>query len=126
MAPDAQFIAIDTNPDFIRYLRQTIPDQRFAAVHGSAADVAQIVADHGFDAADYVLSGLPFSTLPPGVGPAIAKATFETLRPCGPFQIGRAHVCTPVTNAHLVCRLLLEKQHTIYKRNKKTQTKKCN
>src|SRR3546814_4569085 len=25
-------------------------------------------------------------------------------------QIGRAHVCTPVTNAHLVCRLLLEKQ----------------
>src|SRR3546814_7567619 len=23
------------------------------------------------------------------------------------MQIGRAHVCTPVTNAHLVCRLLL-------------------
>src|SRR3546814_2747053 len=23
-------------------------------------------------------------------------------------EIGRAHVCTPVTNAHLVCRLLLE------------------
>src|SRR3546814_10400128 len=25
-------------------------------------------------------------------------------------QIGRAHVCTPVTNAHLVCRLLLAKK----------------
>src|SRR3546814_4729942 len=25
------------------------------------------------------------------------------------LEIGRAHVCTPVTNAHLVCRLLLEK-----------------
>src|SRR3546814_6324604 len=25
-------------------------------------------------------------------------------------QIGSAHVCTPVTNAHLVCRLLLEKK----------------
>src|SRR3546814_958217 len=25
-------------------------------------------------------------------------------------QLGRAHVCTPVTNAHLVCRLLLEKK----------------
>src|SRR3546814_2303397 len=23
-------------------------------------------------------------------------------------EIGRAHVCTPVTNAHIVCRLLLE------------------
>src|SRR3546814_4632591 len=26
-------------------------------------------------------------------------------------QIGRAHVRTPVTNAHLVCRLLLEKKN---------------
>src|SRR3546814_5967523 len=26
-------------------------------------------------------------------------------------QIGRAHDCTPVTNAHLVCRLLLEKKN---------------
>src|SRR3546814_2873204 len=27
-------------------------------------------------------------------------------------EIGRAHVCTPVTNAHIVCRLLLvTKQH---------------
>src|SRR3546814_880676 len=25
-------------------------------------------------------------------------------------KIGRAHVCTPVTNAHLVCRLLLEQK----------------
>src|SRR3546814_2266700 len=27
-------------------------------------------------------------------------------------EIGRAHVCTPVTNAHLVCRLLLEQNKT--------------
>src|SRR3546814_2021300 len=26
----------------------------------------------------------------------------------GNVKIGRAHVCTPVTNEHLVCRLLLE------------------
>src|SRR3546814_8597264 len=26
-------------------------------------------------------------------------------------KIGRAHVCTTVTNAHLVCRLLLEKKN---------------
>src|SRR3546814_1823895 len=26
-------------------------------------------------------------------------------------EIGRAHVCTPVTHAHLVCRPLLEKKH---------------
>ena len=87
LAPDAKLIVIDTNPDFIRYLRHTITDPRFAAVHGSAADVAQIVADHGHDAADYVLSGLPFSTLPPGVGPAIAAATHDVLRPGGAFLV---------------------------------------
>src|SRR3546814_5184470 len=27
-------------------------------------------------------------------------------------KIGRAHVCTPVTNAHIVCRLLLENTNT--------------
>src|SRR3546814_2117363 len=34
-------------------------------------------------------------------------------RPIRTGQIGRAHVCTPVTNAHLVCRLLLEKKNTL-------------
>src|SRR3546814_6996913 len=28
-------------------------------------------------------------------------------------EIGRAHVCTPVTNAQLVCRILLEKKKTL-------------
>src|SRR3546814_3472663 len=28
------------------------------------------------------------------------------------YEIGRAHVCTPVTNAHLVCRRLLEQKTT--------------
>src|SRR3546814_2406369 len=35
--------------------------------------------------------------------------TLEYLRK-DPIQIGRAHVRTPVTNAQLVCRLLLEKK----------------
>ena len=87
MAPEAQLIAIDTNPDFIRYLRGTIPDPRFSAVNGSAADVEAIVADHGFTGADYVLSGLPFSTLPPGVGPDIAAATHRVLRVGGAFLV---------------------------------------
>ncbi len=80
-------IAIDTNADFIRYLRESIPDERLVAVTGSAADVDQIVHDHGFDHADYVLSGIPFSTLPPGVGDAIGKATAKVLRPGGAFLV---------------------------------------
>ena len=77
----------DTNEDFIDYLRKDIRDSRFIAVHGSAADVEEIVRAHGFEQADYVLSGLPFSTLPAGVGPAIAAATHRVLRPGGAFLV---------------------------------------
>lgn len=91
LAPDAQLIAIDTNPDFVAYLREGIRDPRFSAVHGSAADVAAIVADHGHESADYVLSGLPFSTLPPGVGDQIAAATHRVIRPGGAFLVYQYH-----------------------------------
>jgi len=84
---DGALLVIDTNPLFIDYLNRTITDSRFAAVLGSAADVERIVREHGHDHADYVLSGLPFSTLPTGVGPAIAEATHNILRPGGAFLV---------------------------------------
>ena len=87
LAPDAKLIAIDTNEDFIAYLTKDIDDPRLIAIHGSAADVEQIVADAGFAHADYVLSGLPFSTLPPGVGQAIGAATSRVIRAGGAFLV---------------------------------------
>ena len=87
MAPDATLIAIDTNADFTRYLRRKFADNRLFAITGSAADVRQIIADCGFEEADYILSGLPFSTLPPGIGPKIAEQTAEALRPGGAFLV---------------------------------------
>ena len=84
---DGKLIVIDTNPLFIDYLKATIADSRFIPVLGSAADVQEIVRAHGFDHADYVLSGLPFSTLPDGIGPAIAAATHRVLRPGGAFLV---------------------------------------
>jgi phospholipid N-methyltransferase len=87
MAPDATLIAIDTNADFTRYLRRKFADSRLFAVTGSAADVRQIMADCGFKEADYILSGLPFSTLPAGIGPKIAEETAAALRPGGAFLV---------------------------------------
>lgn len=84
---DGQLIVIDTNPMFIDYLKATITDSRFVPVLGSAADVEDIIHAHGHDHADYVLSGLPFSTLPEGVGAAIAAATYKVLRPGGAFLV---------------------------------------
>jgi phospholipid N-methyltransferase len=87
LAPDATLVTIDTNPDFTHYLKESIDDPRLVAVHGSAADVEKILGDRGLGKADYVLSGLPFSTLPPGLGDAIAKATAAVIRPGGAFLV---------------------------------------
>jgi phospholipid N-methyltransferase len=87
LAPDATLLTIDTNPDFTDYLNGKFTDSRLQAVTGSAADVGKIVAELGFESADYILSGLPFSTLPPGVGPKIAMETAKVLRPGGAFLV---------------------------------------
>lgn len=87
LGPDATLIAIDLNPDFADYLRAEIADPRLKAVRGSAADVGRIVADLGHEQADYVLSGLPFSTLPAGVGDQIAAETAAVLAPGGQFLV---------------------------------------
>jgi phospholipid N-methyltransferase len=87
LGADATLVTIDTNPDFTSYLRDSIDDPRLVAVTGSAADVERIVADRGLGSADYVLSGLPFSTLPAGVGEDIAEATANVIRPGGAFLV---------------------------------------
>jgi phospholipid N-methyltransferase len=84
---DATLIVIDTNPDFIAFLRKHFRDSRFIAVHGSAEDVNNIITEFGFDQADYVLSGLPFSTLPDGLGVKIADETAKAIRPGGAFLV---------------------------------------
>ena len=87
LSPDARLIAIDTNPVFISYLRQSISDPRLIPVDGSAADIEAILAAHGFAHADYVVSGLPFSTIPRAIADAIMDATARAIRPGGAFLI---------------------------------------
>jgi phospholipid N-methyltransferase len=87
LGPDATLVTIDTNPDFTRYLKESIDDPRLIAVTGSAADVDKILADRALGEADYVVSGLPFSTLPPGIGDKIAEATAKVIRPGGAFLV---------------------------------------
>jgi phospholipid N-methyltransferase len=87
LGPDATLVTIDTNPEFTRYLNGAIEDPRLVAVNGSAADVERILAERELGTADYVLSGLPFSTLPAGVGDDIAKATANVIRPGGAFLV---------------------------------------
>jgi phospholipid N-methyltransferase len=87
MRPDATLLVIDLNEDFVSYLRHTFRDSRFIAVHGSAADVKAIINNFGFAHADYILSGLPFSTLPNNLGPVIAEETAKAIRLGGAFLV---------------------------------------
>ena len=86
MHPDAKLVVIEMNADFVRYLR-TIGDPRLHVVDGSAADVATVLRDLGLERADYVISGIPFSTMPPEVRDAILAATRDVLRPRGQFLV---------------------------------------
>lgn len=87
LGPDARLIAIDTNATFIQHLRENIPDRRLICVEGSAADVETILRSNGIEAADYIVSGLPFSTLPPEVADEIAAATARAIRVGGMFLV---------------------------------------
>src|SRR3546814_1930999 len=69
-----------------------------AAVVGPAAAEAKPARLRPFDMADVTLAEGPFLHAP---------------RMTEAYPIGRAHVCTPVTNAHLVCRLLLETTNAV-------------
>jgi phospholipid N-methyltransferase len=84
---DARLVTIDTNPEFTAFLKESIDDPRLIAITASAADVEKVLEERGLPQADYILSGLPFSTLPPGVGDAIGAATARAIRPGGAFLV---------------------------------------
>lgn len=82
---DGKLLVIDTNSRFIDYLRQSIDDDRFHAVLGSATDVDKFIRATGHAKADYILSGLPFSALSVELGQEIVDTSYSVLREGGAF-----------------------------------------
>lgn len=87
MRPDARMIVLDTNTDFVEFLRGAIQDPRLDVVHGSAADVSQVLAERGLRQADYAISGIPFSTMPAELRESIVRSTHDALAPGGAFLV---------------------------------------
>lgn len=87
MGPDSILIAIETNPDFVSYLRDSIKDERLHVVEGSAESVDEILRRYGQSNASYVISGIPFSTIPAPVRERILLKTCEVLKPGGSFLV---------------------------------------
>ncbi len=87
MRPDALLVAIETNPEFVTYLRDSIRDERLRVVQGSAEAVDEILHRYGQSKASYVISGIPFSTIPAPVRERILLKTRDVLKPGGSFLV---------------------------------------
>lgn len=85
LAPDGELLAVETNAEFVELLPRELPDPRLVVVQGSAERLAELAAERGWDGADVVVSGIPYSLLPRSVTVGILRAAARTLRPGGLF-----------------------------------------
>jgi phospholipid N-methyltransferase len=94
MPAKGQLLAVELDRVFHRHLRASVHDPRFLLELASAEDLQDLLALRRLPPPDAIVSGIPFSTMPPEVSSRIAKAIADVLRPGGRFvayQV-RAHV----------------------------------
>jgi phospholipid N-methyltransferase len=87
MRPDAVLVAIELNSEFVEYLRDEIRDPRLHVVYGSASEVGAILARLNLDRADYIISGIPYSTIPDPVRRTIVRESRRLLEPTGALVV---------------------------------------
>ncbi len=84
MSPESCLLAIERTAEFAERLRE-IDDPRFEVVHDCASSILHRLRERGFSAADAVVSGIPFSTMPEAVCAEIITGVVEALRNGGRF-----------------------------------------
>lgn len=87
MRPNATLIVFETNGEFVEFLRRTIDDARLHVIHGSAAEIGTVLAQLGLVHADYIVSGIPYSTMPAEIRSAILDASHDALSGRGAFLV---------------------------------------
>lgn len=84
MRPDARLIAIEWTEAFLEPLGR-IDDPRLEVVHGCASTIGEQLEQRNLPGADVVVSGIPFSTMPPELCQEIAANLHAALAPGGRF-----------------------------------------
>ena len=87
MRPDATLVVIELNPTFVSFLRHEIRDPRLRVIYGSAAGVRAVLEEMGSPSADYIISGIPYSTLPDSARREILRESRQVLSPEGEFLV---------------------------------------
>lgn len=84
---DARLLAIETNGDFCRYLEKHLRDPRLIVAHRSAEAIVELLNEHRLPPAEVIVSGIPFTTLPPAVRARILEQTIRALDEHGRFLV---------------------------------------
>lgn len=84
---DTKILCFETNKRFCSYLKKLINDERLIIINDSAENIMKHIKRLDIPKIDYVVSGLPFSTLTPKRKITIIKETKKTLRDEGRFVI---------------------------------------
>ena len=87
MRPDAVLLALELNEEFVSFLQEEIVDPRFHAVHASASDVRKVLGKLGLPCADYIISGIPYSTMPHAVRSEVMQESRQVLHPEGALLV---------------------------------------
>ncbi len=87
MRSDAVLVAIEMNSEFVRFIRREVPDPRLRVVCGSACEVREILTRLNLERADFVISGIPYTTIPAPVRRQILTDTHKLLHPEGGFLV---------------------------------------
>jgi phospholipid N-methyltransferase len=93
MSAHTRLIVFEMNEDFVAYLKRAFPDKRLHVVHGSAERVHRELARLKLDGADYIISGIPFTTMPVALRETIMRESRRALKPGGSvlvYQFTRA------------------------------------
>lgn len=64
MSSEARLVVFEMNHDFVRHLKRAYPDSRLHVVHASAENVYGELDRLKIEGADYIISGIPFTTMP--------------------------------------------------------------
>ena len=84
---EGRLVALETNEELYRYLLSAISDPRFHLLHESATEVDSVLKRLGLPQADYIISGIPFKTIPEYLKGEIVRKTHAALKPKGEFLV---------------------------------------
>ena len=87
LRPDGILIALELNQEFVGYLREEMSDPRLRVFHVSACDVAKVLQWLQLGLANYIISGIPYTTMPERLRRKILDESRKALGDSGVFLV---------------------------------------